>query len=49
VGRRLAKIGDDVNKQYQHEFDNMINKLNVDKYTAYSVFKQVALRFVYNL
>ncbi|XP_052809685.1 bcl-2 homologous antagonist/killer-like [Mya arenaria] len=42
VGRRLAKIGDDLTKQYAGEFDDMIVKLKVDKYNAYNAFSQVA-------
>jgi Bcl-2 antagonist/killer family protein len=44
VGRRLAKIGDDINMKYQGEFDHMIDKLQVDKSTAYDAFAGVARR-----
>ncbi|XP_045195374.2 bcl-2 homologous antagonist/killer-like [Mercenaria mercenaria] len=46
VGRRLAKIGDDINQKYQPEFDHMIDKLQVDKSTAYDAFAGVARRLV---
>jgi len=42
VGRRLAKIGDDLTKQYGGEFDEMIQKLKIDNSTAYSSFAQIA-------
>ncbi|XP_060568720.1 bcl-2 homologous antagonist/killer-like [Ruditapes philippinarum] len=46
VGRRLAKIGDDINMKYQGEFDHMIDKLQVDKSTAYDAFAGVARRLM---
>ena len=42
VGRQLAKIGDDVNRKYQKEFDDMIDGLNINKATAYEAFAGVA-------
>lgn len=46
VGRRLAKIGDDIQKKYQGEFDTLIDELRVDKSTAYDAFAGVARRLI---
>ncbi|XP_060076355.1 bcl-2 homologous antagonist/killer-like [Ylistrum balloti] len=42
VGRQLARIGDDINRRYADEFNDMINQLNITEDTAYEVFAGVA-------
>ncbi|KAL4233297.1 fibroblast apoptotic process [Mactra antiquata] len=46
VGRRLAKIGDDIQEKYAREFDHLIDDLKVDKNTAYDAFAGVAKKLV---
>lgn len=42
VGRQLARIGDDINRRYADEFNDMINQLSITEDTAYEVFAGVA-------
>ncbi|OWF49771.1 Bcl-2 homologous antagonist/killer [Mizuhopecten yessoensis] len=42
VGRQLARIGDDINRRYADEFNDMIGQLNITEDTAYEVFAGVA-------
>ncbi|XP_072164989.1 bcl-2 homologous antagonist/killer-like [Diadema setosum] len=44
VGRRLAQIGDQINVQYEVEFRQMIQTLNITPSTAYQAFAGVARR-----
>lgn len=46
VGRRLAKIGDDIQKKYQSEFDHLTDELKVDSNTAYEGFAGVAKKLM---
>lgn len=42
VGRQLARIGDDINRRYADDFQDMLNQLSVTEDTAYDVFAGVA-------
>ncbi|XP_013421857.1 bcl-2 homologous antagonist/killer-like [Lingula anatina] len=42
IGRRLALIGDDINRKYEHEFRDMIQALRITPDTAYEAFAGVA-------
>ncbi|KAM4699741.1 bcl-2 homologous antagonist/killer [Discoglossus pictus] len=42
VGRQLAFIGDDINRRYISEFDNILKDLNPNLENAYEYFKKIA-------
>ncbi|XP_075051826.1 bcl-2 homologous antagonist/killer [Mixophyes fleayi] len=42
VGQKLALIGDDLNKRYAEEFDNMLTNLNPNLENSYEYFKKIA-------
>lgn len=44
VGRRLAIIGDDINKRYDAEFRHMLKSLQPTKENAYEYFTTIASR-----
>lgn len=44
VGRRLAIIGDDINKRYDAEFRYMLKSLQLTKENAYDYFIKIASR-----
>lgn len=47
IGRQLAEIGDDIQRRYQTEFDEMIKALDgelTDAETSFDTFRRVAMR-----
>ncbi|XP_063813295.1 bcl-2 homologous antagonist/killer isoform X2 [Pseudophryne corroboree] len=42
VGRKLALIGDDLNKRYEEYFDTVLKDLNPNLENAYDYFKKIA-------
>lgn len=42
VGQQLALIGDDINKRYKDNFDNIVKNLNPNLDNAYDYFRKIA-------
>lgn len=45
VGRQLALIGDDINRRYDTEFQNLLEQLQPTAGNAYELFTKIASRY----
>lgn len=45
VGRQLAIIGDDINRRYDTEFQNLLEQLQPTAGNAYELFTKIASRY----
>ena len=46
VGRQLAIIGDDINRRYDAEFQNLLEQLQPTAGNAYELFTKIASRYL---
>lgn len=44
MGRQLALIGDDINRRYDTEFQNLLEQLQPTAANAYELFTKIASR-----
>lgn len=45
MGRQLALIGDDINRRYDTEFQNLLEQLQPTAGNAYELFTKIASRY----
>lgn len=46
IGRQLARIGDDVNKEYKVQFEQIANELDMSSETVYEKFSKIVIRYL---
>lgn len=46
IGRQLARIGDDVNKEYRRQFEQIANELDMSSETVYEKFSKIVIRYL---